>query len=215
MGSHPSRGDALVLLYFAAFNHHAGVRDDMTRPGFAHRLLHVLERISLASGHGISWLALAMVLLMVAVVVLRYGFDYGNIALQEAVLYMHGALFMIGAAYTLACDEHVRVDIFYRRLGPRGQARVNLVGTLLFLMPLAVLFLWLSWDYVWASWIHREGSLDAGGLPFLYLLKTLLLIMPLLLFIQGLAELLRAWLTLRDPTSPPPRHNEQEGRGWN
>ena len=186
----------------------------MPSSSFPLRLLRALERVSLISGHGVSWLALAMVLLMMTVVVLRYGFGYGNIALQEGVLYMHGALFMIGIAYTLARDEHVRVDIFYRRLGVRGQALVNLIGTLIFLLPLAILFLWLSWDYVLTSWARREGSGDAGGLPFLYILKSLLLVMPVLLINQGLVELLRAGLTLRDPANPPARGGEQEGQGW-
>ena len=186
----------------------------MPSPSLPYRLLRALERVSLVSGHGVSWLALAMVLLMMAIVVLRYGFGYGNIALQEAVLYMHGALFMIGIAYTLARDEHVRVDIFYRRLSTRGQALVNLIGTLVCLVPLALLFLWLSWDYVLTSWARREGSPDAGGLPYLYVLKTLLLVMPVLLLNQGIVELLRAWLTWRDPANPPPRGGEQEGQGW-
>ena len=186
----------------------------MSATPFSHRLLRVLERVSLISGHAISWLALGMVLVTMAIVVLRYGFGYGNIALQESVLYMHGALFMVGIAYTLARDEHVRVDILYRRFSPRTRAWVNLLGTLVFLLPLCIFFFWYSLDYVTTSWARREGSGDAGGLPWLYVFKTLLLVMPTLLLNQGIVELLRAWLTLQDPDNPPIRGGEQEGEGW-
>jgi len=182
----------------------------------ARRLLRFAERISLVTGHACSWLALAMVLLMALVVLLRYGLGVGSIALQESVLYLHGALFMVGAAYTLARDEHVRVDIFYRDFSVTGRAWVNLLGSIVFLIPLAVLFFWSSLDYVVASWVRQEGSPEAGGLPWLYMLKSLLLVMPVLLVIQGLAEILRALVTLRHPDAPPARDaDEQEGQGWN
>lgn len=178
------------------------------------RLAQRLEAFTLVTGHLVAWLTLAMTLLMVLVVALRYGFGIGNIALQESVMYLHGALFMMGAGYTLARDEHVRVDIFYQHFSPRRKALVDLLGTLLLLVPVCVLILVLSWDYVITSWQQQEGSADAGGLPCLYLLKTLLLVMPVLLLLQGVAETVRAALRLKDPAEMP-RDGEAEGQGWN
>lgn len=182
------------------------------------RLQAALDRFARLTGHASAWLSLGLVLLTVTVVVLRYGFDYGNIGLQEAALYLHASLFMLGMAYTLSLDEHVRVDIFYRRWPAHKQALVDLAGTALFLIPLCITLLVLSWDYVLVSWQRQEGSADAGGLPFLYVLKTLLLAMPVLLLIQALAEGLRALLRWRGDDQDTPRdhsHDDDgEGQTW-
>lgn len=164
------------------------------------RWLRRLERVALVTGRAVAWLALGTVLVTALVVMLRYGFNSGNIALQELALYLHATVLMLGMSYTLALDEHVRVDIFYRRFPLRRQALVDLLGTLLLLFPVCILILVLSWDYVIVSWQRLEGSGDAGGLPAVFLLKSLLLVMPLLLMIQGLAETLRAWWRWRHPT---------------
>ncbi len=150
-----------------------------------------LDRISTAIGRAGAWLALGLVLVTFLVVVLRYQFDTGSIALQEAALYLHAALFMLGAAWTLKLDGHVRVDVLYRHFGARGQAIADLFGTLAFLLPTCAFLLWISLDYVEAAWRVREGSPEAGGLPYVYLLKTLIPVASLLLAIQGLSQLLR------------------------
>jgi TRAP-type mannitol/chloroaromatic compound transport system permease small subunit len=147
-------------------------------------------------GEAVAWVSLAMVLVTFLVVVLRYAFDAGSIALQESVTYMHAILFMLAIAYTLGRGGHVRVDIFYQRMGPRGRAWVDLIGTLTLLIPVCLLILWLGWDYVAASWAVGEGSREAGGLPGVYLLKTLILAMPVLLLLQGIAWALRNALFL-------------------
>lgn len=165
-------------------------------------LARTLDAICDRTGRAIAWLTAAMVLVTFVVVLLRYAFDWGSIAMQESVTYMHGMVFMLGAAYTLGRDGHVRVDILYRRLGPRGQALVNLLGTLLLLIPVSLYIIGDSWAYVTASWEVREGSREAGGLPGVFLLKTLLLVMPGLLLLQGLADGLRALLVLRGVGEP-------------
>ncbi|MCB1836529.1 MAG: TRAP transporter small permease subunit [Alcanivoracaceae bacterium] len=159
----------------------------------------LLDAFALITGRAVSWLSLALVLVTMLIVVLRYVFDIGSIALQEVQMYLHGGLFMLGLAYTLACDEHVRVDIFYQRLSPARRALVNLLGTLLCLLPTCVLVLVLSWDYVDSSWEIREGSSSPGGLPLVFVLKSLLLVAPALLVLQGIAETLRAWQRWRHP----------------
>lgn len=168
----------------------------------ARQLLRGCEVFSLTVGRLVSWLALAVVLVMMTSVVLRYGFGVGSIALQESVLYLHATLFVLGAGYTLARNDHVRVDIFYQRMSQQARARVDLLGSLLLLLPLAITLFVMSLDYVQVSWARREGSAEAGGLPYLYVFKSLLLVLPMVLCIQGLAEALRALLTLTGGEPP-------------
>jgi TRAP-type mannitol/chloroaromatic compound transport system permease small subunit len=156
------------------------------------RLAAGIDALNRAIGSGVAWLTLAMVLFTFAIVVLRYAFDIGPIWLQESVTWMHAAVFMLGGAYALQRDEHVRVDIFYRGMSPVGRARIDIAGVLLFLFPLCAFVIYESFDYVAASWAIREGARDAGGLPYpmISLLKSILLVMPLLVALQGLSLLL-------------------------
>ena len=161
----------------------------------------VFDKISIVSGRITSWLTLVMVVVTVIVVVMRYVFDAGAVWLQESVVWMHAVVFMVGAAYTLQQDEHVRVDIFYRNMGERRRAWIDLLGTLLFLLPLCVFLGYKSWDFVVVSWHLAESSREPGGMPypFVPLLKSVLLVMPLLLVLQGLSMLIRALQVLRGP----------------
>jgi TRAP-type mannitol/chloroaromatic compound transport system permease small subunit len=161
------------------------------------RVADAVDRVIRWLGQAAAWLSLLMVLVTFLVVALRYAFDQGSIALQESVTYMHASLFMLAIAYTLGRDGHVRVDILYQRLSQRGRAWVDLLGTLLLLVPVCVLILWLGWDYVLQSWRLKEGSREAGGLAGVYLLKSLILIMPTLLLVQGLSWVIRNGLFLR------------------
>lgn len=158
-----------------------------------------LDRLSNATGKLAAWLTLLMVVLTVIIVVLRYVFDAGFIWLQESLIWMHATVFMLGAAYTLQQDEHVRVDIFYRKMSETRRAWVNAMGVLLFIFPVCAFLLFESWDYVGAAWRLSEVSRDSGGLPYpaIPLLKSMLLLMPLAVALQGLALLLRAVDTIR------------------
>jgi TRAP-type mannitol/chloroaromatic compound transport system permease small subunit len=146
----------------------------------------VVDRI----GRSVSWLTLVMVALTFGIVVLRYGFNQGWIWLQESVTYLHAMVFMVAAAWAFQTDDHVRVDIFYRDKSSRYKNRVNLAGILLFVIPFSLFLLFIGWDYVAASWATLESSREAGGLPLVFLLKSLILIMPALLLLQS-------WSTLR------------------
>jgi TRAP-type mannitol/chloroaromatic compound transport system permease small subunit len=166
-------------------------------------LLINLTRISAAinsfsdwTGRAISWLTLLMVVVTFLVVVLRYVFQAGWIAMQESVLYMHGMVFLLGAAFTLRRDGHVRVDIFYREMSPKSQALVNLFGTLLFLFPTCGFIFFVAWQYVFESWIVMEASREAGGIPAVFLLKTVILMMAALVLLQGVSEVLRSVMIL-------------------
>ena len=165
--------------------------------------MSLLERIALLfefinewMGRTISWLSLFMVLTTFTVVVLRYVFDLGWIWLQESVTFMHGALFLVGAAYTLKHEGHVRVDIFFQGFSPQKQAWVDLLGSLLLLMPVCLFIFVVSWDYVAQSWSLHEGSREAGGLDGVYLFKSLILLMAGLLLMQGGSTVIRCVLRL-------------------
>lgn len=154
-------------------------------------VVNSIDRFTEACGRLLAWLLLAMALLTTAVVVLRYGFNIGSIMAQEAITYLHGCVFMLAAGYALKHDSHVRVDIFYRQFSRRGQAWVNSLGATVLLLPLCGFILVISLDYVTASWIIRESSPEPGGIPAVFLLKTLLPLLALNLLLQGLAETLR------------------------
>ena len=159
----------------------------------------MLDRFSVLLGKASAWLTLFMVLVTFVVVVLRYIFDAGLIWLQESVVWMHGFVFMVGAAYTLQQEEHVRVDIFYREMSPRGRAWVDLIGISVFLLPLCALLGWKSFDYVAVSWQLQEASRESGGLPYplIPLLKSILVVMPITVGLQGIALLSRCVRILR------------------
>jgi TRAP-type mannitol/chloroaromatic compound transport system permease small subunit len=161
--------------------------------GSAERIAVIADAAVCWLGRIVAWLALAMVVVTGAVVLLRYVFDIGWIWLQEAVTWMHAAVFLLAAGYTLARDEHVRVDIFYRRMSPGRQAIVDTAGVLLLLLPTCVWITYSAWDYVLASWQVRESSLETGGMPGLFLLKTLIIVTPALLVLEGLALVVLRW----------------------
>ena len=141
-------------------------------------------------GRMCRWFSLAMVIVTCSVVILRYLFDYSSIAMQEVVMYLHASLFMFGAAYTWQQNGHVRVDVLYHKWPASIQQRIDLLGTLFLLLPTCLFLMYISWDYVMLAWQYGEKSHEAGGLPFVYLLKTLIVILPALLIIQALSEVL-------------------------
>jgi len=162
-------------------------------------LIARIDKISEATGRAAAWLTLAMVIVSFVIVIIRYVFDSGFIWLQESLTWMHAAVFMLGAAYTLQRDEHVRVDIFYREMSLKRRAIVNLFGVLFFIFPLCAFFIIEGLDYVSSSWSIKEVSRNAGGLPFPFvpLLKSALLFMPFAVALQGLSMALRSVSELR------------------
>lgn len=162
------------------------------------RVADFIDSLNEWIGRGIAWCTLAMVLVTFAIVVMRYVFGIGSIAMQESVTYFHAAVFMLGAAYALKAEAHVRVDIFYHRWNVRRRAIVNLAGTLVFLFPVAALLFVTSLDYVAASWSVLEASREPGGLPWVYLLKTVIPLSAVLIALQGLALALRSIAILRE-----------------
>lgn len=168
----------------------------MSQPRLA-RIAAQLDRVSDYAGRTVAWLAVLLVAVTGLVVLLRYGFQYGSIALQESILYINALIIALGAAYTLKLDAHVRVDMIYGTLSPRRKAWINLLGTALLLLPAMTYIIWISWDYVALSWQIRERSAESSGLPYIYLLKSSLILLPALLLWQGVVELLKNYAILR------------------
>jgi TRAP-type mannitol/chloroaromatic compound transport system permease small subunit len=162
-----------------------------------------IDRLIAAVGRTVAWLALLIVLRQFAVVVLRYAFGVGSIWLSESVIYGHAALFMLAAAWTLQVGGHVRVDIFYADASPRTKALIDLAGALLLIMPFMASILWFALPYVARSWTIFERSRETSGLPFVYLLKTLIPLFALLMALQGISQAIRAALLLRSPPVTP------------
>lgn len=155
-----------------------------------------MDRAVDAIGRAAAWLNLGMAGTTCSVVALRYVFDAGAIWLQESVAYMHGAALLLGLSFALRHDAHVRVDVLYARFSPRTRARVDLLGATVLLMPLAATVVATSYRYVFDSWRVLEGSPEVGGLPAVFLLKTLLPVSAALLFLQAAATALRNWRRL-------------------
>ena len=162
--------------------------------------VRLIDNLTQALGQALAWLCLLMAGMTCLVVLLRYGFQFGSVAMQESITYLHASVFMLGAAYTLKSGGHVRVDIFYRRLSRRGVAWVNSVGAILFLLPFCVFLIVVSWSFVSESWAIFEGSPDPGGIHAVFLLKSLIPLLALSLLLQGGAEVLRNLLVLLEDT---------------
>jgi len=166
------------------------------------RVSQFIDNLNEKIGVAVSWLTLTMVVVTFIVVVLRYLFNIGWIAMQESITYMHAMVFMLGAAYTLKHEGHVRVDILYRGMTSRAQAWTDLLGTLFLLLPVCGFIAYISREYIVASWHVMETSQEAGGLPTVYLLKSVILVMAVLMVLQGLSLVIRSLLHLMGYTPP-------------
>ena len=153
--------------------------------------IRMLDGFTEKLGKVAAFFSILMVLVTCYIVITRYIFNTGAIAVQESVIYFNGILVLLSAGYTLKHTGHVRVDIFYNGSSDRYKAWVNFLGGIFLLLPVSVFIIWASWDYVMSSWSVMEQSGEAGGLPFVYLLKSLILGLGFTLIIQGLAEILR------------------------
>ena len=152
-----------------------------------------IEWFSEISGKWLSWLVPALVLLVSYDVIMRYFFQSGSIAIQELEWHLFSLIFLLGAAYTLKHDDHVRLDLVYRSrfMSDYRRAWINLVCSLLFLIPFCILIIKSSWPFVSQAYQFAEGSPDPGGLPYRWVLKAAIPLGFFLLIIQGIGESLR------------------------
>ena len=158
--------------------------------------VRVTDQVNDVIGRGVAWLTLAMVLITFLVVLLRYGFSLGWVAMQESYVWLHGVVFMVGAGYTLLHGGHVRVDLVYATARPRFKAWVDLLGSLFLLLPVIAVVAVNAIPYVAFSWKWLEASREAGGLEGVFLLKSVILVFCLLIGLQGLALAARNALIL-------------------
>lgn len=176
------------------------------------KLVVLADSVATFTGKSVAWLTLAMMIITCLIVILRYGFQISSVAMEESVIYLHALVFMLGAAYTFKEDEHVRVDVFYREFSAFKKAWVNFLGGLFFLLPVTLFTFYISLDYIFASWEVLETSSQSGGLPFIYLLKTLIPIMMISLIIQGIADIIRnLGFILGDKNPILPEHHGSTG----
>ena len=173
-------------------------------------VVRVIDHANELIGRTVSWLTLAMVLIACFVVMMRYGFAWGRVWIQETYVWLHGIVFMLGAGYTLLHNGHVRVDIFYRPASARSKAWIDLLGSLLLLMPVVVFVAWVTWPYVVESWTKLEASREAGGLQGLFLLKTVILGFCVVVLGQGLSLAARSILVLAGHPEFAPQDEEIE-----
>jgi TRAP-type mannitol/chloroaromatic compound transport system permease small subunit len=159
-------------------------------------VITALDWLSQQFGKLAAIFAPLMVLTTCYVVVTRYYFGMGSVAIQELIMYSNALIFMLGAAFTLKENAHVRVDVFYHRFSLRSKAIIDLLGSILLTIPVILYISISSWDYVTQSWSLLEGSADSGGLPYVYLLKSLIILMSALIFLQALSEALKSINTI-------------------
>ncbi len=161
-----------------------------------------IDAFSERTGRIIAWAALLMVLIQFTVVMMRYVFGLSSVWMQESIIYLHGILFMLAAGYTLYNDGHVRVDIVYREASARYKATIDLIGTILFLWPVCILIIYVSWPYVASSWSVLEGSRETSGIPAVFLLKTVIPVFALIVMLQGISTVIRSIVTLGSNDQP-------------
>jgi TRAP-type mannitol/chloroaromatic compound transport system permease small subunit len=169
-----------------------------------------IDRINDTIGRAVSWLVLGLVLVQLLIVLLRYVYGVGSIKLQESILYMHGTLFLAGAAYTLLHNGHVRVDIIYRAAGKRLKAAIDLLGSLFLLLPTVALVAYVSFPYVRRSWSALEGSKETSGIQAVYLLKSVLLVFVVTMALQGLSMAIHALAALAGREAPQAEERPDE-----
>ena len=153
-------------------------------------LARLIDALTERIGRLVIWLVLAATLISAGNALARYLLGESSNAWLEIQWYLFGAMFLLAAGYTLKHNGHVRIDIFYHRLGARGQAWIDLAGGLLFLLPMAVLLAWLAWPMFYEAWQTQEHSPDAGGL-LRWPVKLLLPLGFALLALQGVAEVIK------------------------
>ncbi len=154
-------------------------------------VVNFFEKSNKVIGEYISWFIIFMVIIQLIIVMARYIFGIGFLKLQELLIYLHGLSFTLAAGYTLLNDEHVRVDLIYRASSDMYKSIINILGSLFFLIPFCLITYSTSLPYVKRSWKIFEGSPETSGLNAVYLLKTALIIFPLLLLIQAVSIIYR------------------------
>ena len=150
-----------------------------------------MEKTITSLGKFISLMIPAMTLLMIVIIVARYSFGIGLTGLQELVMYIHALVFLGCAGYVHFKDEHVRVDIFYRESSSKYKKNVNFFLSLFFLLPVCFVIGYFSIELINMAWKIKEVSTEAGGLAYVYIQKTLIILFPLTLLLTITYQLIK------------------------
>ncbi|MFH2220207.1 MAG: TRAP transporter small permease subunit [Pseudomonadota bacterium] len=153
-------------------------------------------------GRGVAWVTLGLVLVVFTDVVMRYLFNTSFVFVQELEWHLFAFIFLIGAGYTLLHEGHVRVDIFYQRLGFKGRAWINLLGVIFFLLPGCIMVIVTSWPFMYDAWVVMEGSPDPGGIPYRFVIKGTITLGFFLLCLQGVSLGIHSLLQLLGEENP-------------
>ncbi|MGI1679521.1 MAG: TRAP transporter small permease subunit [Cellvibrionaceae bacterium] len=162
-------------------------------------LIRPVDNVTEQLGRAVAWLTILMALMTFILVFVRYVLKLNSIALQESVVYMHCLVFLLGIGFTLKANEHVRVDIFYRNFSEQKKAWIDCIGSIIFLLPICAFLFFISFGFVAGSWQNLEGSSEAGGIPAVFLLKTLIPLTAITAGLQGISLTLRNILFLIYP----------------
>ncbi len=162
----------------------------------AEMLCRWIDALNFWVGRFVSWVTLLVVLVVFVDVVMRYAFRTTYVFTQEMEWHLFSFIFLMGAGYTLLKDGHVRVDIFYQRISPKARAWINLMGVLLLLIPGCYLVITTSYRFAYTSWLIQEGSPDPGGIPYRFVIKSMIPIGFTLILLQGFSLGLKSLLEI-------------------
>ncbi|MGD8780659.1 MAG: TRAP transporter small permease subunit [Ignavibacteria bacterium] len=165
-------------------------------------IINIIDTANEKIGRAVSWLSFTLVLVVCYDVFTRYFLKVSSVAVQELEWHLFSVLFLLSAAYTLKHDDHVRVDIFYSKLNERNKAIVNIIGSLLLLIPFCLMVIFTSKNFVYSSFQISEISPDPGGLPARFVLKSFVPVSFIFLFLQGIGLFLKSFVTLKKKTKP-------------
>jgi TRAP-type mannitol/chloroaromatic compound transport system permease small subunit len=166
-----------------------------------------IDRLNEKIGRGVAWLTTVLVLVIMYDVAARYLFNTSSAGIVELEWHLFSFIFLLGAAYALKHDRHVRVDVFYQNFSPKRQAWVNFIGSTLFLIPFCVVAIITSVKFTANSWAIQEGSPDPGGLPARYIVKGAIPTGFVLLLLQAISLLIHSLLTLIEPSEISAEHD--------
>ena len=155
-----------------------------------------IDTVNTWTGRFVAWTTALVVMVVFVDVVMRYAFSISFVFTQELEWHLFAFIFLMGAGYTLLMDGHVRVDIFYQRLGKRGRAGINFFGVLLFLIPGCIMIIATSLKFVHNAWAVMEGSPDPGGIPYRYILKACIPAGFVLVLLQGISLGIKSFFTM-------------------
>jgi TRAP-type mannitol/chloroaromatic compound transport system permease small subunit len=164
--------------------------------------IKIINKLNERIGTAVSWLTLALVLITCYDVIVRYVFKESSVAFQELEWHLFSIIFLAGASYTLKIDDHVRVDLFYSRFSENKKALVDFIGSVIFLIPFCLLVIYSSKDFVINSFLMKETSPDAGGLPARYIIKAFIPVSFFLLLLQGIALTFKSFIVLKTGNNP-------------